>query len=237
MTYVRKEQLSEDVTLIQGDCREVLPTLGKVDAVCSDPPYGIQDIVGGYGRSGATIANDRDLSVVSDALSLVCAKWSNIWIAAFYSPRVEAEFFAATAFLNRHATLIWDKKAPGMGAGVRYQHESIALLSTGPTPQDLNACFSVLRHYRCALEHPHQKPVSLMADLLRVLPAQTILDPFMGSGTTGVACVQLGRKFIGIELDPGYFDIACRRISDELRRPRLPFDQPKATSVQETMPL
>lgn len=55
---------------------------------------------------------------------------------------------------------------------------------------------------------------------------ETILDPFMGSGTTGVACVQLGRKFIGIELDPGYFDIACRRIADEVARPRLAFDKP-----------
>jgi DNA modification methylase len=75
-----------------------------------------------------------------------------------------------------------------------------------------------------------------MAWCLGFLPdARTILDPFMGSGTTGVACVQLGRKFIGIELDPGYFDIACRRISDELKRPRLDLGEPVAKPVQEAL--
>ena len=71
---------------------------------------------------------------------------------------------------------------------------------------------------------------------LEFLPdAHTILDPFMGSGTTGVACVKLGRKFIGIEIEPKYFDIACRRIGDELKRPQLfPHEQPKPAK-QEVM--
>lgn len=77
--------------------------------------------------------------------------------------------------------------------------------------------------------HPTQKPVALMEWCLGFLPdAQTILDPFMGSGTTGVACVKLGRKFIGIELDEGYFDIACKRISDAIARPDLFIEAEKA---------
>jgi DNA modification methylase len=85
-------------------------------------------------------------------------------------------------------------------------------------------------------EHPTQKPIEVMAWCLGFLPdARTILDPFMGSGTTGVACVQLGRKFIGIELDPGYFDIACKRIENELRRPRLDLGEPVKPPVQEAL--
>jgi DNA modification methylase len=78
------------------------------------------------------------------------------------------------------------------------------------------------RAVRDGKEHPTQKPVEVMEWCLGFLPdARTILDPFMGSGTTGVACAKLGRSFIGIEIDPGYFDIACRRIEDAYKQPDL----------------
>ena len=80
-------------------------------------------------------------------------------------------------------------------------------------------------------EHPTQKPIGVMAWAIQQLPAdaKTILDPFMGSGTTGVACAKLGRKFIGIEIEPKYFDIACKRIDEAYRQPRLFKDEaPKA---------
>jgi DNA modification methylase len=71
-------------------------------------------------------------------------------------------------------------------------------------------------------EHPTQKPLGVMEWIIGLLPdAETILDPFMGSGTTGVACANLGRHFIGIEIEPKYFDIACGRISDAYKQPRL----------------
>jgi site-specific DNA-methyltransferase (adenine-specific)/modification methylase len=76
--------------------------------------------------------------------------------------------------------------------------------------------------------HPSQKPVELMVwSIEQIGDTETILDPFMGSGTTGVACVKLGRKFIGIEIEPKYFDIACRRIEAATREPRLPLPEPK----------
>ena len=76
-------------------------------------------------------------------------------------------------------------------------------------------------------QHPTQKPVGIMEWCLTHVPnAQTILDPFMGSGTTGVACVKLGRRFIGIEIDPGYFDIACKRIREAFRQPDFFVEQP-----------
>ena len=84
-------------------------------------------------------------------------------------------------------------------------------------------------------DHPTQKPIGVMNWILRQLPpcCTTILDPFMGSGTTGVACIKLGRKFIGIELEPKYFDITCRRIEDEMRQLELPFDR-QVEERQET---
>jgi site-specific DNA-methyltransferase (adenine-specific) len=85
-------------------------------------------------------------------------------------------------------------------------------------------------------EHPTQKPIAVMQWCLGFLPdAKTILDPFMGSGTTGVACVNLGRVFTGIELDEGYFNTACRRMEDALSRPRLALDEPKPKQVQEAL--
>ena len=84
-------------------------------------------------------------------------------------------------------------------------------------------------------EHPTQKPVALMRWCIEFFPlAGTILDPFMGSGTTGVACAKLGRKFIGIEIEPKYFDIACKRIEEAYRQPDL-FIEPPAKAMQETL--
>ena len=76
-------------------------------------------------------------------------------------------------------------------------------------------------------EHPTEKPLSLMVELVSKCPQGTILDPFMGSGTTGVACANLGRKFIGIEIEPKYFDIALRRISETLKQPDMFIEKPK----------
>lgn len=88
-------------------------------------------------------------------------------------------------------------------------------------------------------EHPTQKPLPLIQDWVRAFTdiGETILDPFMGSGTTGVAAVKLGRRFIGIEIEPKYFDIACRRIADGLARPDLFVEAPKPAPKQETFEL
>ncbi len=83
-------------------------------------------------------------------------------------------------------------------------------------------------------EHPTQKPVAVMRQCIEMMSAEIILDPFMGSGTTGVAAVKLGRRFIGIEIEPRYFDIACRRIEEATRQPDL-FIEPAAKPVQQVM--
>lgn len=211
-----------NATLYNGDCLDVIPTLRGVDAVVTDPPYGIEDIVGGYGRSGETIANDKTLDVCMAALQAACRVAPSALWAVFYSPRVRREFFRTLPVeLHDLGEIIWDKKAPGMGRGVRYQHETVALFYTGD-PKDLTTTtFSVMRDYRSAERHPHQKPLSLITTMCELVGGNTVLDPFLGSGTCGVACANLGRRFIGIELDPKHFVTACERIHEAVSAPTM----------------
>lgn len=231
MSYARREDLAEGIVVYQGDCREVLPGLGKVDAVVTDPPYGID-----YGRAGGFSAshgwgnwrqnvkwdNERpseDVFLAIMAISKEQVIWGGNYFADLLPPRMR--------------WLVWDK-------GQRdFSLADVELAWTSQNKAARAITYARPRALRDGKEHPTQKPIDVMAWCLGFLPdAKTILAPFMGSGTTGVACVQLGRKFIGIELDSGYFDIACRRISDELKRPRLPLDQPRQPSAtQEALSL
>ena len=117
--------------------------------------------------------------------------------------------------------LIWDKNNSG---------RDFADCEMAWSNQDANARLKTLRPMNMdgGKQHPTQKPIEIMKWSIEYLPyCETILDPFMGSGTTGVACVKLGRKFIGIELDEGYFDIACKRIEEAYKQPDLFIEQSK----------
>lgn len=223
----KRREVIGDCTLYLGDCREVLPVLGKVDAVVTDPPYGI-------GRDGKPPSTSKhgghkgydfcgwDKATPDDDLLryLVGAPGGSIMWGANYYPQ---------CLPPSPGWLFWDK-----GQRIDQADGELAFCSR-------QGALRVFMLNRVALMkdgavHPTQKPIALMAWCLGFLPnANTILDPFMGSGTTGVACVQLGRKFIGIEMDEGYFDIAVKRITDEVSRPRLPLAEPKAQPVQEAL--
>tara|TARA_A100000172_G_scaffold26952_1_gene15827 strand:- start:1360 stop:2037 length:678 start_codon:yes stop_codon:yes gene_type:complete len=217
-----------DCTLYSGDCLEIIPMLYGYDAVVTDPPYGTA-AVGSYNRAGDLILNDDDLSVVSAALAAINCND----MIVFYSPRKAAEFYTELSFVPWYGEIVWDKKAPGMGGGLRYQHENIACAGD---PSRWSGAFSIISIYRDAQKHPHQKPIQLMEMLLRNFNAEHILDPFMGSGSTGVACAKLGKKFIGIELDPKHFDTACSRIEEAYKQRDL-FVAPPAAPVQEGLAL
>lgn len=210
----RVEHLAEGVTLHLGDCREILPTLGKVDAVVTDPPYGLGKVL----QAGkAVITNDRKWPLMKgDAM---------LWDAQIASNLVECVASANAAIVwggnyydlpPRRGWLIWDKIVRNFSTG----HVEMAWTTLDQPTRAFNYA-----HGELATEgkfHPTQKPLPLMKWCLGFLPPELIIfDPFMGSGTTGVAAVNLDRRFIGIEIEPAYFDIACRRISDELARPRL----------------
>lgn len=235
MTF--REEIIGDARLILGDCREVLPTLGPVDAVITDPPYGIAldtnnlRFSGGKVESarkrgkrqgpagGKPIANDADPFDPTFLLEIGGDKiiwgWNNY-----------------PDLLPRGACLVWLKRNDD-AFGSFLSDAELAWMSRGHGVY----CRRDLSNAAIANDrvHPTQKPVSLMEWCLGFVPrAETILDPYMGSGSTGVACARLGRAFIGVEIDPSYFDAACRRIDEAYRQPRL-FDEPAPRPTQATM--
>ena len=212
-----------DCTLYLGDCRDVLPTLGKVDAVITDPPYGI-------GRDGKKRCT-RHAGYESKGWDYLRPENALKMITEFHYPSIiwGGNYFA-DILPKSDKWLVWDKNQ-------RIDQSDCELAWT--TLSGALRVFNLGRHVLNidGAVHPTQKPIKLMQWCLSFLPdAETILDPFMGSGTTGVACVNLGRKFIGIELDPDYFDIACRRIEEAYRQPRL-FDEPAPKQTQERLDL
>lgn len=221
-----------DCTLILGDCLQVMPTLGKVDAVVTDPPYGIAHKSGGgtggkwhnVKHQGVKIHGDAGPFDPSPmlALNVPCILWG----ANFYSDK-----------LPGGGWLIWDKR-PGIEDMVFNRSDSeLAYFSGSKTVKTIRHLWhgicrdsEVGQHW-----HPTQKPVAVMEKCLGFLPdAETILDPFMGSGTTLVACAKLGRKGIGIEIDPDYYETACKRVEEAYRQPDM-FIAPPAKPIQQEL--
>lgn len=226
-----------DATLYLGDCREILPTLGRVDAVVTDPPFDSKTHMGADKRY-----SDIDFAPLGDAQKLARAlvEVSDGWVLAFCAFEQFAEYRdgAGNAWVRAG---IWDKVSnmPQMtGDRPAQGGEGIAIMHRpGRKKWNGGGKAAIWRHLveRGEKEHPTQKPLSLISDLLGQFTAigALVLDPFMGSGTTGVACVRLGRRFVGIEIEPRYFDIACRRIEEAYRQPRL-FAEPRQQPKQES---
>jgi len=262
-----------DATLYLGDCLEILPTLGKVDAVVTSPPYGA---IRSYGKSGS--GPSESIEPISRLISLggVC-----VWNCADQTINGsesgesfrQALTFMATG-LRLHDTMIYLKNTVSYPDANRYlpAWEYMFVFSNG-APNHFNGIKDRPNKYAGAavhgvrreqdgsmsrpsgmgniipdvglrynwwllkpaateekVDHPARMPSALASGQIATWtdPGETILDPFMGSGTTGVACANLGRKFIGIEIEQRYFDIACRRIADAYKQPRL-FEDEKPT--------
>lgn len=229
---MRKEIIG-DCVLYNGDCMDILPTLDKVDAVVTDPPYGMNFKSSWNGFHGdCKILGDEDISIRDAVLStlqfdmgLVFGRWSE--------PKPE----------GTRQVAIWEKGGhTGMGdlkIPWKPNFEEIYILGKGFTGKRTSGVIHVLSDRECngivrERSHPTEKPVDLMWELVRKT-CGTVIDPFMGSGTTGVACVKLGRKFIGIEKEPKYFDIACKRIEEAYKQPDMFVEQPKPKPVQTSL--
>lgn len=204
--------------LWHGDCREILPTLPKVDAVITDPPYGIGEAAGkNASRGKLAVAKDfgndawDDEPISDDLIRMVreAGKWAVIFGGNYY------------ALPPAKCWLVWDKE----NGASDFADCELAWTNLPKAVRLIRYMWNgMLRaNGEARGDHPTQKPIGVMAWAINHVPApcNTILDPFMGSGTTGVACANLGRKFIGIELERKYFDIACRRIEDAQRQQRM----------------
>ena len=222
-----------NATLYLGDCLEILPTLPKVDAVVTDPPYGISHSSNhGASWAGVAIANDGDTQA-RDVVVAWCSGIPSVFFGTWKTPPVK----------GAKGCIVWDKgPAFGMGdlsfpwkpsfelayiCGNEWQGARSEGVLRGPVVVSWESAGRV---------HPHQKPAWLFQHFMQKLPAaKTFLDPFMGSGTTGVAAVTMGRSFIGIEIDPRYFDIACRRIEAAQKQPDLFIPQQSPSPIQEVL--
>lgn len=200
-------------TLYLGSCEDILPTLPRVCAVVTDPPYGI----GIDGQKGSDRKNGQQLRKQHDNLGWDAERPAGDLIAATINAGASAIIWGGNYFVEhlppQKGWLVWDKEQTGLSM-------SDGELAWTNLPQVLR----IKKLHRTHLwqeqpDHPTQKPTRLMKWCLGFLPdAQVILDPFMGSGTTGVAAVTMGKDFIGIEREPAYFNIACKRIEQAQRQ-------------------
>ncbi len=215
-------------TLYHADCREVLPTLPVHDLLCTDPPYGIgaSSGVGKYGvqKWGGAADMKWDEEVPPQWLMLLMLE------RAAHHVIFGGNYYSLPPSRNY---LVWDK-----GAG--FKNRTFAECEFAWCSWDGNA--KVLTHdplargdYR-GKEHPTQKPVPVMQWAIAAAPAgATVLDPFMGSGSTGVACALMGRAFTGIERERKYFDVACERIAQAHAQGQLLPPEPPALPEQQGM--
>jgi len=234
---VRKEVIG-DAELWLGDCMDVLPTLRKVDAVITDPPYGLGELSGTTSKKRNRNAyfgfDDTEQNIIdsvipaiqkslelSDGRGMVTpgCRCLQLYpraraIGGFYQPA--AVGMSPWGFAGFNPVLFYGKD-PRDGKG----QSSVATTLTEKASTD---------------EHPCAKPLGSMLWMVKKgsIIAETILDPFMGSGTTGVAAIQLGRKFIGIEREPKYFDIAVQRIEQAVAQGQL-FAPERPKQVQEEL--
>lgn len=210
-----------------GDCREILAELPRIDAIVTDPPYGEN-----YTKAGGFSTNwrdwrgqapwderrpDRALFDLMREKSVHQIIWGGNYFTDYLPPSMQ--------------WFVWDKGQRDfsladfeMAWSSQRKAARVVQYSRGKARED-------------GKEHPTQKPVEVMAYCIEALVgARLICDPFMGSGTTGVAAIKTGRHFIGIEIEPRYFDIACRRIAEAWKQPRL-FDEPAPKPTQGALGL
>lgn len=205
-------------TLYLGDCREILPTLAPCDLILTDPPYGI-----GIAANPVRQAHERmewDAEAPAAWLfGLMQEKGKHliVWGGNYFPLPPSQTFF------------VWDKMQP--------ENFSLAMCEQAWCSFKKPAKMHRLSVTSYEKEHPTQKPVRLMEWCIDHAPeSETICDPYMGSGTTGVAAVKMGKKFVGIEREPKYFDIACKRLEDAQRQKSM-FEQPEARAEQHGLAL
>ena len=219
--------LSDSVSLYMGDCRDILPTLGKVDAVVTDPPYGV-DL--DYNSYDDTFDNWKAL--VDEVIPVLCRMSKGPVI-------IPTSKFEAEQHLHKLGPIwrmCWFKGASCTRSPIGFKDwEPTFVFNKAPRKQVHDYFTAHANMVRDQVpDHPCPKPIAWASWLVDKMSeeGETVCDPFMGSGTTGIACHRTGRKFIGIEKDARYFEIARKRLENELRQGLLPLTH--NNSITET---
>lgn len=254
----RRVERIGDATLLLGDCLTLMPllTANSVHVLWTDPPYGHANHDGDWnarlnehrGIEGKPIANDDNEGmrrVVDGMLTAAVRLLDEDCCCCGGGPKPTFAWVADRMDrqgLSFFHSVIWDKRNPGLGWRYRRQHEMVMIAHReGGTLRWQDDAKAVRNIYSCMppreRQHPNEKPVGMVADFLEwhSYPGDMILDPFMGSGTTGVAALSMGRKFIGIELDEQWFDVACERVGKSHQSPSFLAPPKPAPAVQQPL--
>ena len=252
--WVRKEVIG-DCTLYQGDCLKMVAHIGTVDHIVCDPPYESSLHASKNSSRGPVRAdagpnlkglNFAPIDTIRDDFIRVAESSCAGWFIAFCTVEGVAKWADAInpSGMKYKRACIWVKpdstpQLNGQGPAQGAECFVAAWCGTGHAKWNAGGKRGVYKHLVNPSDrhrlHPTEKPWRLFAEILADFTneGEAILDPFMGSGTTGVACVKLGRKFIGIELDPDYFEIACERIRDAYRQPDMFIEAEKPKPAEQ----
>lgn len=247
-----------DCRLVHGDCMAVLPGLGPFDHAIFDPPYeahmheakrekktfGANKRIRRDGNADPKPVDFASIDGVREVVTPLVVKASGGWTLIFCTPEgiapwrdaleaAEAKYKRACIWVKPDSAPQFNGQCPAMGA----EAFVAAWCGTGHSKWNGGGRRNVFTHLTNGPDrhggHPTEKPVSLMMELIELFtnPGDLVCDPFMGSGSTGVACVKLGRRFVGIEIDPKYFAIARARIQAAVDAPRLPLAAPALKQI------
>jgi len=254
---IKREVTIGNCRLILGDARDVIAGLSGIDLVITDPPYSSGARTDSEKQvRGAMLRSMEDADWFShDAMTTWGFNWfirsvfsdlrqrlpEGAHVYVFIDWRQTPNVYGmveACGYRVNHC-LVWDKGHFGMGAYWRNQHENIVFASNGMPSAMLDrgmgsviTCPNVSPSVRV---HPTEKPVDLLVTLIDAVPGTTVFDPFMGSGSSGVAAVRAGRSFVGVEINPLHFETACQRIRDEVSKPRLFISPRSPEPVQQPL--
>lgn len=257
MNAYKRKVVIGDATLYLGDCLEVMPTLGKVEHIISDPPYEASLHASKNSLRGPVRADSGpDLKGLNfDAIDKIRQKIVGLseivsigWVIYFCTIEGVAKWADVInpSNIKYKRACVWVKpdctpQLNGQGPAQGVECFVVSWNGTGHAKWNAGGKRGVYKHNVNPSDrhggHPTEKPWRLFSELLADFTNrdETILDCFMGSGTTGVACAKMGRKFIGIELDPEYFEIACQRIQKAYDQPDLFVAPPEAKPEQMAM--
>lgn len=253
---IKRDVVIGECRLLLGDCLEILPTLGKVDHVITDPPYEdeLHKAMGRIRRNdGRVMVEDlgfegvnTDRASIVKAIVAASSGWAILFTLAEGVRAWRDELQTCSAKYDTCLAWIKPDSTPrmnGQGAARGFECAVTAWCGTGYRKWNSGGKRGVYTYLTNNRErdgrHPTEKPIGLMSEILAdfTAPGQTVCDPFMGSGTTGVSCARLGRSFVGIELDQTHFATSVERIRKAYAQPDLFVAPPAPEPKQEGLPL